>query len=112
MSIEYVDIIGFFRHNKVGRTATNCPRNTNLREEHLAELYGVKTGQLTRQMRRNLERFPSDFMFQLKKEEFAILRSQSGSSNWGGRRYPPYAYTERYRLTLKYQLIIIPLHNI
>jgi phage regulator Rha-like protein len=64
-------------------------------DQDIAELYGVETGQLTRQVRRNIERFPSDFMFQLTKEEFKILRSQSGSSSWGGRRYRPYAFTEQ-----------------
>jgi len=55
----------------------------------------VRTGQLTRQVRRNLDRFPPDFMFQLSDEEFDILRSQSGSSSWGGRRYRPYSFTEQ-----------------
>jgi phage regulator Rha-like protein len=64
-------------------------------DQDLAELYGVQTGQLTRQVRRNIDRFPSDFMFQLSKEESDILRSQSGSSSWGGRRYPPYVFTEQ-----------------
>ena len=64
-----------------------------LLDQDIAELYGVETGQLTRQVRRNIERFPSDFMFQLTKEEFETLRSQSGSSSWGGRRYRPYAFT-------------------
>jgi hypothetical protein len=46
-------------------------------------------------VKRNRERFPEDFIFQLTKEELAILRSQSvTSSSWGGRRYPPYAFTE------------------
>lgn len=62
----------------------------------LALLYEVETGVLTRAVRRNLERFPADFMFQLSKEEFDDLRRQSGtSSHWGGRRYPPYAFTEQ-----------------
>jgi len=64
-------------------------------DQDLSELYGVRTGQLTRQVRRNLDRFPPDFMFQLSDEEFEILRSQSGSSSWGGRRYRPYAFTEQ-----------------
>ena len=64
-------------------------------DQDLAELYGVQTGQLTRQVRRNIDRFPSDFMFQLTKEESDILRSQSGSSSWGGRRYAPYVFTEQ-----------------
>lgn len=62
----------------------------------LAELYGVETKALTRAVRRNLERFPEDFMFQLTSGEFANLRRQFGtSSQWGGRRYPPYGFTEQ-----------------
>jgi hypothetical protein len=62
----------------------------------LGNLYGVETGALTRAVRRNIERFPEDFMFQLSKAEFDDLRRQSGtSSRWGGRRYPPYAFTEQ-----------------
>jgi phage regulator Rha-like protein len=62
----------------------------------LAELYGVTTKRLNEQVRRNLGRFPSDFMFQLTPEELAVLRSQSATSKSGrgGRRYPPYAFTE------------------
>jgi len=62
----------------------------------LAELYGVETKQLVRGVQRNLSRFPHDFMFQLNKEEFENLRCHFGtSSQWGGRRYPPYAFTEQ-----------------
>ena len=62
----------------------------------LAELYGVETKVLVQAVKRNLTRFPEDFMFQLSQEEFAILRSQIvTSSDWGGRRYPPYAFTEQ-----------------
>ena len=62
----------------------------------LAELYDVETKVLVQAVKRNLERFPEDFMFQLSQEEFAILRSQFvTSSDWGGRRYPPYAFTEQ-----------------
>ena len=61
----------------------------------LAEIYGVATKVLNQAIRRNIDRFPEDFMFQLNKEEFKILRSQIvTSSGWGGRRYPPYAFTE------------------
>lgn len=60
----------------------------------LAELYGVETRRLNEQVRRNRERFPEDFMFQLSKEEFDILMSQFATSNWGGRRKLPYAFTE------------------
>lgn len=61
----------------------------------LAALYGVETGALVRAVKRNIERFPPHFMFQLSKEEFEILRSQTGISRWGGRRYLPYAFTEQ-----------------
>jgi len=66
-------------------------------DEDLAELYAVETKALTRAVRRNMDRFPDDFMFQLSKEEFAALRCQSGASNEGrgGRRYAPYAFTEQ-----------------
>jgi hypothetical protein len=62
----------------------------------LADLYGVETGALTRAVRRNANRFPVDFMFQLTSREFEDLRCQTGiSSKWGGRRYAPYAFTEQ-----------------
>jgi len=62
----------------------------------LAALYGVETKMLNRAVRRNIDRFPEDFMFQLTKEEFENLRCQFGTSRlWGGRRYPPYVFTEQ-----------------
>jgi uncharacterized protein YjcR len=62
----------------------------------LADLYGVQTKFLVRAVKRNIDRFPADFMFQLSKEEFDNLRFHFGtSSDWGGRRYPPYAFTEQ-----------------
>ena len=64
-------------------------------DRDLAELYGVETSQLKRQVKRNIERFPEDFMFQLTKEEFTNLRCQFGTSSWGGVRYYSYAFTEQ-----------------
>lgn len=62
----------------------------------IAVLYGVETKVLVRAMKRNLERFPEDFMFQLTVEEVRNLRCQFGTSSlWGGRRYRPYAFTEQ-----------------
>ncbi len=61
-------------------------------DSDLAELYGVETYQLTRQVRRNIDRFPEDFMFRLTKNEF--LSCQFGSSKKGGRRYLPYVFTQ------------------
>ena len=64
-------------------------------DRDLAELYGVETKQLKRQVRRNIDRFPEDFMFELNEEEFENLRCQSGTSRWGGDRYLPMAFTEQ-----------------
>jgi len=60
----------------------------------LAEKYNAKTKALNQAVKRNIKRFPSDFMFQLTKDEFINLRSQFVTSNWGGTRYLPYAFTE------------------
>jgi phage regulator Rha-like protein len=66
-------------------------------DNDLAELYGVPTRRLNEQVRRNMTRFPADFMFQLTTEEAENLRSQfaTSSSVHGGRRYLPYAFTEQ-----------------
>ncbi|HVU59056.1 MAG TPA: ORF6N domain-containing protein [Puia sp.] len=64
-------------------------------DRDLAELYGVETKQLKRQVRRNIDRFPEDFMFELTDEELEILRCQTGTSSWGGDRYLPMAFTEQ-----------------
>lgn len=61
----------------------------------LAKLYKVETKNLNLAVKRNLKRFPSDFMFQLSKEEWENLRFQFATSSWGGRRYMPYAFTEQ-----------------
>lgn len=66
-----------------------------LLDADLAELYQVTTGNLNLAVRRNRERFPADFMFQLTKAEFDNLRLQVARSSWGGRRHPPYAFTEQ-----------------
>ncbi|BFP41156.1 ORF6N domain-containing protein [Flavobacteriaceae bacterium GF1] len=63
-------------------------------DRDLAELYQVETKQLKRQVRRNIDRFPEDFMFELDKEEFQNWRSQIGTSSRGGIRYAPMAFTE------------------
>lgn len=72
-------------------------------DSDLAILYGVETKRLNEQVKRNVERFPEEFMFQLTEEEFEFLKSQNASSNlksqnatasWGGRRIPPYVFTE------------------
>ncbi len=64
-------------------------------DRDLAELYEVQTKVLKQAVRRNIRRFPSDFMFELTNEEFSDLRSQIVTSNRGGTRYPPMAFTEQ-----------------
>ena len=75
----------------------------------LAVLYGVETGALVRAVKRNMDRFSEDFMFQLTDDEWenlrcqigiSSLRSQNVTSSWGGRRYAPYAFTEHGALML------------
>ena len=63
-------------------------------DRDLAALYGVETKMLKRAVKRNIERFPEDFMFKLIEKEFDNLRCQFGTSSWGGQRYLPYAFTE------------------
>ena len=70
-------------------------------DRDLAQLYNVETKVLKQAVRRNIERFPEDFLFQLNKEKFTNLRSQTVSSSWGGVRYAPMAFTE----------LCKPLHN-
>ena len=64
-------------------------------DRDLAQLYGVETKRLNEQVKRNIERFPDDFMFQLNKDEVEILKSQNATSSWGGDRRLPYAFTEQ-----------------
>ena len=68
-------------------------------DKDLAELYHVTTGNLNKAVKRNIKRFPSDFMFQLNKTEFEQLKNdlifQNGISSWGGTRKLPYAFTEQ-----------------
>lgn len=68
-------------------------------DRDLAELYNVTTANLNKAVKRNIRRFPDDFMFQLTKAEFDELKTnlifQNGTSNWGGTRKLPYAFTEQ-----------------
>ena len=68
-------------------------------DRDLAELYHVRTGNLNKAVKRNMRRFPPDFMFQLDKEEFVKLKNdlifQNGTSSWGGTRKLPFAFTEQ-----------------
>jgi hypothetical protein len=81
---------------RVGRAIRLIRGEKVILDADLAELYGVATRVLVQAVKRNPERFPEDFMFQLTAEEFTVLRSQFVTSRgWGGRRYPPYAFTEQ-----------------
>jgi phage regulator Rha-like protein len=64
-------------------------------DKDLAEMYGVETRVLNQSIKRNLNRFPKDFMFQLSEKEFKNLISQNVTSSWGGTRKLPYAFTEQ-----------------
>ena len=64
-------------------------------DSDLAEMYGVSTKRLNEQVKRNPDRFPVDFMFQLTEEEWENLKSQNATSSWGGRRTLPNVFTEQ-----------------
>lgn len=64
-------------------------------DKDLAELYGVSTGNLNKAVKRNIKRFPDDFMFQLSNQEFDNMKFHFGISSWGGTRKLPYAFTEQ-----------------
>jgi hypothetical protein len=87
---EIIDCIRIIRGQKV------------MLDRDLARMYDVPTKRFNEAVKRNITRFPSDFMFQLTEEEFQILRSQIATSSsedkktgWGGQRYMPYAFTEQ-----------------
>lgn len=91
VSIEQIrDTILFIRDHRV------------MLDSDLAKIYGVSTKYLNQQVRRNIDRFPEDFMFQLTKIEGEFLRLQNATSKepMGGRRYLPYVYTEHGALML------------
>ncbi len=66
-----------------------------LLDSDLSTLYQIETKRLKEAVRRNLIRFPIDFMFQLSEEEVENLRTQFATSSWGGSRYPPFVFTEQ-----------------
>jgi ORF6N domain len=81
---------------RVERSIRSIRGDKVILDEDLAELYGVETKKLIQAFKRNLARFPADFMFQMTNQEFKDLRSQIvTSSQWGGRRTPPYAISEQ-----------------
>jgi hypothetical protein len=88
--------VGFVPAERIERSILLIRGHKVILDADLAALYGVETKQLIKAVKRNLPRFPDDFMFQLSEKEFENLRFHFGtSSQWGGRRYPPYAFTEQ-----------------
>src|SRR5439155_22117448 len=84
------------RLKEIERSVLRLRGQNVLLDADLAALYQVETKNLVRAVKRNPERFPEDFMFQLSKVELHNLRCQFGTSrSWGGRRYQPYAFTEQ-----------------
>ncbi len=63
-------------------------------DSDLAQIYGVSTSRLNEQVKRNIDRFPEDFMFELSQQEYDNLKSQIATSSWGGRRKLPKVFTE------------------
>ncbi|MEK7450151.1 MAG: ORF6N domain-containing protein [Planctomycetota bacterium] len=78
----------------ITRKILEIQRRKVMLDKDLSLLYQVPTKVLIQAVKRNIKRFPPDFMFQLTQNEFVNLRSQFVTSNWGGRRYRPYAFTE------------------
>lgn len=70
-------------------------------DSDLAELYGIETKRINEAVKNNPDKFPQDFMFECTETEWEILRSKFSTSNWGGRRHTPKAFTEQgvYMLT-------------
>ena len=86
------------------KTIENCIYNIRgqqvMLDSDVAFFFGIETKNLNKQMKRNIDRFPEDFCFQLNSKEFKNLRFQNVTSNYGGRRYLPYVYTEEGIITL------------
>jgi hypothetical protein len=80
---------------RIARAILVIRREKVMLDSDLVALYGVTTGNLNKAVKRNAERFPIDFMFQLDAEGVANLKFQFGISSWGGRRHLPYAFTEQ-----------------
>ena len=87
--------MGFITHEIIEQKIFLIRHHKVMLDRHLAKLYKVSTGRLNEQVKRNIKRFPEDFMFQLTEKEFKNLKSQFATSSWGGTRKLPYAFTEQ-----------------
>ena len=83
------------RHEMIAQKIFLIRQRKVMLDRDLAKLYKVPTGRLNEQVKRNIRRFPEDFMFRLTKEEFKNLKSQFAISSWGGIRKLPYTFTEQ-----------------
>ncbi len=90
-----IPVTTYISHEDIERKIYSIRGKRVMLDQDLSGLYEVETGALNRAVRRNIYRFPEDFMFQLTPEEFENLRCQFGISSWGGRRYTPQAFTEQ-----------------
>ncbi len=90
-----MEVYSYLSHEVVERKILSVRGNKAMLDKDLAELYQVPTKTLVQAVKRNINRFPSDFMYQLTDKEVVNLRSQFVTSSWGGRRYRPYLFTEQ-----------------
>ena len=81
--------------NTIKKKVFNIRHQKVMLDFELAEIYGYTTTRFNEQVKNNAEKFDDDFMFQLTKSEFENLISKKSTSSWGGRRKPPYAFTEQ-----------------
>jgi len=84
-----------FEQNKIQNLIYLIRGEQVMLDSDLANLYGILTGNLNKAVKRNIDRFPQDFMFQLTKDELKNLKFQNGTSSWGGTRKLPYVFTEQ-----------------
>ena len=87
--------MGLITHEMIEQKIFLIRRHKVMLDRDLARLYKVPTKRLNEQVKRNIKRFPEDFMFRLTKEEFKNLKSQFATSSWGGIRKLPYVFTEQ-----------------
>ncbi len=80
---------------RIGRLILYIRDRKVMLDQDLANLYNVETRVLNQAVKRNIDRFPEDFMFQLSEEEYDLLRSQFVTGPWGGCRYAPYTFNEQ-----------------
>lgn len=94
-SMSKIEIIKLVEEEKIMNRIHVIRNHKVMLDFDLAEMYGVETKRLNEQLKRNIKRFPKDFMFSLTEKETQNLRSQNATSSWGGNRRTPNAFTEQ-----------------